>query len=276
MLYLGADQEKTVVSVTPLRMRAGRARRLRTGVVTEIVPRKPSGRTGGELLQAALVLLVAGALLSALGVPWLAAAATSFVLFTGIAVHRRRAARTGLIAVPRGDDASVLHAPEEREAFRRAVQTAHRVRKTWPFLNPMIDPDVAGRSLATALRELAAIMARRQSIRDLRLELDQAASHGLAADSAAVRALAEQRQRAEDLWRTTGAEANRILAGLQAAAEAGENLIREQRLHQTTRNAELAIVRLAAVGAPISEAAPELAERTAAVIAAYRELSEAA
>ena len=48
-------------------------------------------------------------------------------------------------------------------------------------------------------------------------------------------------------------------------------------LRQTVREAERALTRLAPAGpAPLVEAAPELAERTAAVIAAYRELGAGA
>jgi hypothetical protein len=54
---------------------------------------------------------------------------------------------------------------------------------------------------------------------------------------------------------------------------AGENLIREQRIGATAERAEQALAQLTASGAGRSlEAGPELAERTAAVIAAYREL----
>jgi hypothetical protein len=137
----------------------------------------------------------------------------------------------------------------------------------------MIDPVEADRSLAAALEELAAIMARRQQIRRLREELAQATRHDLPADSPAAQALAEQRLRVEALWRSTAGAANRILASINAAALAGEELIREQRIGETARAAELAISRLTSGGPPRTEAGPELAERTAAVIAAYRELA---
>jgi hypothetical protein len=78
------------------------------------------------------------------------------------------------------------------------------------------------------------------------------------------------------LWRETGASANRILAGINAAALAGENLIREQRIGATADRAEQAIAQLTAADRARSvEAGPELAERTAAVVAAYRELAAA-
>ncbi|GAA3940790.1 hypothetical protein [Actinoplanes auranticolor] len=276
-LHVGIDTEKVVVSSDPLKMRTGRARRVRWGSVTEVVPVPPSGRSRQDRVrfasQLTLVLVMLSAVLSALGVAWWAAAGGSVALVAFLAFEQARAARTGIIALPKGDSAHVLVAAEERAAFERAFAVAKRVRRTWPALRHMIDSDDADRSLSAALEELAAIMARRQQIRCLRAELAQATRHDLPADSPAVQALAEQRLRVEALWRSTAGAANRILAGINAAALAGENLIREQRIGDTAREAELAISRLTAAGPPRTEAGPELAERTAAVIAAYRELA---
>ena len=276
-LHIGIDAEKVVVSPYPLKMRVGRAKRVRWGSVTEVVPAPPSGRAREDRVrfcsQLVLVLVVLSAVLSALGIAWWAAGAGSVALVAFVAVEQARAARVGSIALPRGDGAHVLHAAEERAAFERALVVARRVRRTWPALRHMIDPDAADRSLTSALGELAAIMSRRQQIRRLRDELAGAAPHDLPADSPAVQALVEQRLRVEGIWRSTAGAANRILASINAAALAGENLIREQRIGETAREAELAISRLTAAGAAPSDAGPELAERTAAVIAAYRELA---
>ena len=276
-LHIGIDTEKVVVSSSPLRMRTGRARRVRWGSVTEVVPVAPSGRSRQDRIrfasQLTLVLVMLSAVLSALGIAWWLAAGGSVALVAFVAVEQARAARTAIIALPKGDSAHVLVAAEERAAFERAFVVAKRVRRTWPALRHMIDSDDADRSLSAALEELAAIMARRQQIRCLREELAQATRHDLPADSPAVQALAEQRLRVEALWRSTAGAANRILASINAAALAGENLIREQRIGDTAREAELAISRLTAAGPPRTEAGPELAERTAAVIAAYRELA---
>jgi hypothetical protein len=276
-LHIGIDTEKVVVSPSPLKMRTGRARRVRWGSVTEVLPVAPSGRSRQDRIrfasQLTLVLVMLSGVLSALGIAWWLAAGGSVALVAFVAVEQARAARTAIIAMPKGDSAHVLVAPEERSAFERAFVVAKRVRRTWPALRHMIDSDDADRSLSAALEELAAIMARRQQIRCLREELAQATRHDLPADSPAVQALAEQRLRVEALWRSTAGAANRILASINAAALAGENLIREQRIGDTAREAELAISRLTAAGPPRTEAGPELAERTAAVIAAYRELA---
>jgi hypothetical protein len=277
-LHIGIDAEKIVVAPYPLKMRTGRARRRRLGSITEVVPAPPSGRDRQDRIrfasQLGLVLLILSAVLSALGMSWWAPAAGSVALVAFVAVQQARAARIGSLAVPAGDDCHVLYAREERTAYERAVVVARRVRRTWPALAQMIDPAEADRSLACALDDLAAIMARRQEIRRLRAELSGVSQHDLPADSPAVRALAAQRNRVDALWRETGATANRILASINAAALAGENLIREQRIGETARDAEMAIARITAAGTGRSvEAGPELADRTAAVIAAYRELA---
>jgi hypothetical protein len=275
-LHIGVDAEKVVVAPYPLKMRTGRALRRRLGSITEVVPVPPSGRHREDRIrfasQLSLVLVVFSAVLSALGIPWWAPAAGSVALVALTAVRQARAARIGSIAIPAGNDSHILYAPIERTAYERAVVVARRIRGTWPALTHMIDPAEADRSLARALDDLAAIMARRQDIRRLRAELSDVNHQGLPTDSPALLALAAQRTRVDALWRETGATANRILASLNAAALAGENLIREQRIGATAREAELAISRLAGPAHPM-EAGPDLAERTAAVIAAYRELA---
>jgi hypothetical protein len=276
-LHIGIDAEKVVVARVPLRMRTGRAQRWRRGTVTEVMPLPPSGRTREDRIrfasQLGLVLLVFSAVLVALGVPWWAPAASSVALVAFVAEQQRRAARTGYLAVPAGDQVHVLDA-QERIAYERAVAVARRVRRTWPALEHMVDPCDADWSLARALDDLAAVMSRRQQIRRLRAELAAIDDQNLPATSPAVLALAEQRVRVDALWRETGASANRIIAAINAAALAGDNFVRERRIGETARHAELAITRLAVAGQSRSlEAAPELAERTAAVVAAYRELA---
>lgn len=276
-MHIGADGDKIVVSPQPLRLRRGRARRYRQGSVTEVVPRAGSGRTRAERLrsssQLTLVLIVLGAVLSTLGVPWWAAVAGSVTLVAAVAAGQARAAQAGAFALPRDPEARVLVAPPERAAYSRALAMARRVRRTWPALRNMIDIADADRTLTAALRDLAEVMARRQQLRRLREELGAGAGHGLPADSPALRALKEQRDRVGELWRTSGDEANRILAGIHATALAGESFVRELHVHETARDAELALSRLAPPAGPSPDTAPALAERTAAVVAAYRELA---
>ncbi len=287
-LHVGIDAEKVVVGPYPLRMRTGRGRRHRSGSITEVVPAPPSGRTRDDRVrftsQLALALLLLSAVLHGVGFAWWLAPPVSAAVLGFVTWDQARRAATGTIAVPRvpaGDQTlHVLYARDERVAFERTFAAAKRARDTWPALRHMIDPADAEPMLARALADLAGVLARRQQLRRLRTDLAAVRHAGLPADSPAVQALVAQRQRLETLWREAGDEANRHILNINAAAVAGENLIREQRIGQTAREAERAIAHLtaAAMSRPSAEAAGvaggrELADRTQAVIGAYRELA---
>jgi hypothetical protein len=278
-LHIGADAEKTVVSAYPLRTRTGRARRHRTGTLTEVLPVAPSGRSREVrvtfLARLSLPLLLVSAVLFAAGVPgWLVLALTAGTLGLAGWDDRRRAQRT-TFAIPRDPGARVLRTPQERAAYDRAVAVARRIRRTWPALPGMIDPESADRTLTHALDDLATLLVRRQEIRRLRAGLDGVRVTEVPADSPAALALAEQRARTERLWLDSAEQANRILRSIDETALAGETFVHEQRIGATARQAEATLARLT-VGAPPAEAAPELAENTAVVLAAYRELAAAA
>jgi hypothetical protein len=273
-LHVGVDAEKIVVSPYPLRLRQGRARRQRTGSVTEVFPVPASGRSREQRVTVAarltLPLIFATAVLYAIGVPWWLAASASAATVVLVWRRQARAARPGLLAVPADDESRVLRAEPERVAFDRALAVSRRVRQTWPALPDMIDPVAADRALTRALQELAGLMARRQEIRRLRAELQEVRTAGVPDASPALLALTAQRERVEELWFATAESANRILRSLDAAARAGETFLRERRIGVTARDAEQVLATLGG-GAP-TESGPELAERTEVVIAAYREL----
>ncbi|WP_433302304.1 hypothetical protein ACQP2F_08665 [Actinoplanes sp. CA-030573] len=276
-LHVGADAEKTLVSAYPLRTRTGRARRRRTGSLVESRPVLPSGR-GREvrvtfLARLSLPLLFAGALLLVAGLP--AGLLGGVILATLIAVgrHDLRRSQPAIFALPRTDQTRVLRTREERAAYARALAMAHRVRRTWPELPGMIDPESADRSLTHALDDLATLLVRRQELRRLRAGLETVRHQDVPAGSRAALALAEQADRADELWRITGEQANRILRAIDEAALAGETFLTERRIGATARQAELVLARLSSGPHP-AETAPELADRTAAVLDAYRELSD--
>jgi hypothetical protein len=277
-LHIGIDAEKIVVAPRPIPMRTGRARRHRAGSVIEAVPVPPSGRSREVRLTATarvtLPLIFLTAVLYAAGVPlWLPAAAS----ITAVGLlwrHQARSARPGAFALPRDDDATVLWAPQERAAFDRAVVVSRRIRRTWPALPDMIDPVVADRSLTRALEDLARLMARRQEIRRLRAELSGVRAEHVPTGSPAVRALAAQRDRVEQLWLASAEQANRILRSLDAAALAGETFLLEQRIGETARSAGQ-VLDLLTETAPPADTGPDLADRTDAVLNAYRELAGA-
>jgi hypothetical protein len=289
-LHIGIDAEKVVVGPYPLKMRTGRAKRRRWGSITEVVPAPSSGRTRDQRIrfvsQLALALLLLSAVLNAAGFPVWAGPAGSALVLGFVLWDQARAAATGSVAVPRArageQHLHVLYDRDERAAFERTFTVAKRIQRTWPALRHMIDPADAEPMLARALSDLAGVMVQRQQIRRLRTELAAVEHRDLPADSPAVRDLAAQRAKLETLWRETGAEANRHIMSINAAAVAGENLIREQQVGQTARDAGMVIAQLtasvaarpSAAGSSGVAAGQELADRTAAVVGAYRELAD--
>ncbi len=273
-LYIGADEEKVVVSVRPVRARTGRVRHRRTGSMIEAVLRPPSGRGRDVRLASvsrlALGLLLASAILAATGLTWWLPGAVSAATLVWTWRRQARAAQLAVLAVPRDEESRVLWTEPERDAFARALAASHRVRRTWPALGDMVDPRLADHSLTRSLDELATLLARRQELRRVRAGLESTHDADIPADSPARLAADLQWERADELWRESGAAANRILRAIDAAARAGESFIREQQVAATARHAERALARVG--GVPIADSGPELADRTRAVITAYREL----
>ncbi|WP_127547260.1 hypothetical protein [Actinoplanes sp. OR16] len=281
-LHVGVDSEKTVVSAYPLRSRSGRIRRTRVGTLVETSPCAPSGRTLEQRVvfaaRVALPLLFVSAVAAAFGFSWWLAAAGSAGLVGYVWRRQARAAQIAAFAVPRdealpqAERARVLWTAAERTAFDGALASSRRVRATWPALAGMVDPVLADRSLTRALDELATVLGRRQELRRLRADLSGVEVADIPVDSPARAAVIEQAERADALWRETGAAADRILASIETAARAGESFLRERQVAATARYAERTLARV--TGTPAAaESGPELADRTEAVIAAYRDLA---
>ncbi len=277
-LHVGADAEKIVVALQPLRMRTGRGRNRYTGQVTELVALPPNGyttahrnRTVGRL---AAVVAVLALVLSALGIPWWLTTAVGALLVGRFAREQARAAEPGLIAVPSIRLSSqVITALPDRVTFERCLAVARRIRGTWAHLRHMIDPATAELQLDHALWELAGVLARRQEIRRLRDDLLGVRLSDLPADSPAVRALREQAEHVEALWREVDADVELHATALRAIAQAGETFIHELRVNRTAHQTRVAVAQLTATRVPSSaDAGQALADRTAAVLAAYREL----
>lgn len=277
-LHIGMDAEKIVLAPYALRLRTGRATRHRSGSVTEVVPTPPSGVSREDRLATAarlsFALIFVTAVLYGVGVPWWLPFAASAAIVGAVWRRQARAARLASFEVPTGDGARTLRTEQECAVLRRAVGVSRRIRRTWPALPDMIDPELADRSLTRALDDLGMLLVRRQELRRLRAEIEGVRRHDVPADSPAVLALAAQRERADELWRETGEQVNRILRSLDRTALAGEAFLRENQIGETARQAGIVLAGLAEERVlPVAEAGPELAERTAAVITAYRELA---
>jgi hypothetical protein len=275
-LHAGIDAEKVVVSPYPLKARSGNTRRERTGSLITFVPRPPSGRSREQRLtfafRLALPLLLTAAVLSAAGLSWWLTVGAGAALVAAVWRRQARAAQPAVFAVPRDAESRVLWSAPEQAAFRGALDASRRVRKTWPALGDMIDPVLADRSLTRALGELTEVLARRQELRRLRADLAGVRDADIPADSPARIAADRQRELADVAWREAGDAANGILRSIDTAARAGESFIRERQVAATARHAERTLARVAGVPAA-AESGPDLAGRTEAVIAAYRDLA---
>jgi hypothetical protein len=135
--------------------------------------------------------------------------------------------------------------------------------RTNPALGALIDVPIAERQLAQALFDLAGALERRQELRELHAEL---AEHDGAFE------LAPRMLKATSALAELDDEVIRRLATLKAVAVAGEELIRDQEIDALVREADEALARLTSA-APAADAGSELAERTEAVLRAYRELT---
>ncbi|SNY33977.1 hypothetical protein [Paractinoplanes atraurantiacus] len=271
-LYVGIDATKIVVSARPIKVRTGRVSRHRAGSVTEMLPVAPSGATREErtafACRLSLPLAFLTALAAAAGAPWWLPAVASVVTVAAVWRRQARAAAETDFELPRDPQARVLLAAEERAVLQRAVRVARRVRRAWPALPGMVD-EAADHSLTSALDDLATLLVRRQELRRLRSGLAAVPGRDVPEGSPALSALSEQRDQAERLWREAGREVNRILRSLDRTALAQESLLRERHIGETARHAELALAGLAPA-ATVNHS--ELADRTDAVITAYREL----
>jgi hypothetical protein len=275
-LHVGVDAEKVVVSPYPIKARSGTARRERTGTLIEILPRTPSGRSREERVtfaaRLALPLIFASAVLGASGANWWLVFGASLALVAAVWRRQARAAQETVFAIPREGESRVLWSVPERAAFAGALDASRRVRRTWPALDGMIDPELADLSLTRALGELADVLGRRQELRRLRSDLAGVRDADIPGDSPAKLAADAARERADVAWREAGDTANRILGSIDTAARAGESFIRERQVAATARHAERTLARVAGVPA-LAESGPDLAGRTEAVIAAYRDLA---
>lgn len=208
------------------------------------------------------LLLVGGALLGGLFI-LVGVAAGGGVALSG---WRRR---PGVISAPRlGSDREQHHVlvdDRDRKVFSDAVDLCQRTSETWPALGALIDVPIAEQQLARALFDLAGALERRQELRELHAEL---AKHDGAFE------LAPRIMKATSALAELDEQVTRRLAALNAVAVAGEELIRDQEIDALAREADEALARLTSAGPEIaSDAGAELAERTEAVLRAYRELT---
>ena len=271
-LYVAHDDELVIVSRLPLEVAGGRGLSFGWGSVVEVTPADEPADRGpfeGLLYGFALIFGIVGGLMLLGGALVGGLLVLAGIAAAGGAVLYRMRRRPGVISAPsfESDRAQhhVLVDDRDREVFSDAIDLCQRTSETWPALGALIDVPMAERQLAQALFDLAGALERRQEIRELHAEL---ARHDGAFE------LAPRMAKATSTLAELDGEVTQRLAALHAVAVAGEELVRDQEIEALAREADEALARLASAGPGISaDVGSELAERTEAVLRAYRELT---
>jgi hypothetical protein len=168
-----------------------------------------------------------------------------------------------------------LYHARDRSTLYRGRAAVQDIVESWPTMQGLVDVADPTPTLARALWELASLLAHRQSVRRMRDDLVEVAV-GLPKDSQTWRDVDERRQRAESEFGEFNRAAARHLAYLTGLADECGRFVAEQRALATARTAVARADRLLGRAAPVTLAdgsGAELADRTRAVLAAYRELT---
>jgi hypothetical protein len=171
----------------------------------------------------------------------------------------------------------VLTHHEDREQVRAAVSNARYTLRVWPQLQTAVALDDPGPALASAVWEVTGILAERAVVRDATRKLDQAI-RTVPDDSPVHADLVSRLAQAQATQQHLDDETRRRLGALHTLANEVDGFIRQRQALAAAR----AVVRdvdqvLGAVTGghlpPGGDPGAELAEQTAAVLAAYRELT---
>ncbi|WP_305784214.1 hypothetical protein [Symbioplanes lichenis] len=168
-----------------------------------------------------------------------------------------------------------VSAPEDRQPLTTAADAAVLTLHRWPSLRRYVDLDDPGPALATALWELAGTLLDRGRVRATLAELigtqaELPAGSGLVAEIAERADLARARTaRLDTAVAAQVGHLTRLADETEAFVERQEAL---QRARSVLRDADYLVQSAPAPGVPLPDAA-DLADRTSAVLAAYRELT---
>lgn len=279
-LWIASDDAQAVVAMLPLKI-AGAQLKHEWGSITDLRALRPAPRSRnfGGLIVLALIVVVISAALCLGGAPLMVVLILAALVIGPGSVAFFREESPGHVVAPDlqkfPEIHRVLDAGEEREDFLDLVELAERAGRSLPALDGLVDAADAGEALAHALWVGADALGRRKQLRSLVDGLKQNNPNRPSATSRAAGYLTEQRKKAKGLWDQANEKLARVQATLEAAAVAGENFIREQELMEAARRGEEALVGLAPHDLEVpGDASGQLAEGTAAVLDAYRELND--
>jgi hypothetical protein len=300
-VYIAIDYAKTVVALLPPLV-TGTAKHATTGSITYVrpysAPRQPGSR--GALTRsfavvqvsparsgAALVgnvgglvgLAIAGGLAYAT-TPWLGlpvGAAVAALGYWPAAVRQRRVQR----AWPSSH--RVLTDHRDREVLLTALSTALRALNAWPALRATLPLDDPSPVLASTLWDLATILSQRATVRETHDKLTRVAEE-VPDDSSVHTDVAARLAQAEATRRRLDGEIERRLRDLTTLADEADKFVRQQEALSEARavmqDADEVLGTIGEAPQPAgaeyplaTDASTDLVERTTAVLAAYRELT---
>jgi hypothetical protein len=170
----------------------------------------------------------------------------------------------------------VLWHAEDTRAFTTALQACEQVIDAWPSIGPMVGVADAGPVLARSLWTLSEVLVSRGALREQRDELEQARTD-LPAATKVWHEIDDRVERLDGSLAAFDAEVDARVAAVADLAEGCQRYVREElaisRAREAVRRADQALGEaLTPVGGAL-EPGHELADRTAAVLDAYRELT---
>jgi hypothetical protein len=170
----------------------------------------------------------------------------------------------------------VLRHGEDTYAFTTARQAGDRVIDAWPRIGAMVGVADPGPVLAGSLWTLSEVLVSRSALRDQRDELEQIHTD-LPTDTEVWREVDDHVAQLDTALAAFDTEVDARLAAFTDLSERCQRYVREERAIARAREAVLrADQALGDALAPVDgelEPGHELADRTAAVLAAYRELT---
>lgn len=297
-VYIAVDYAKTVVALLPPLV-AGTARRATTGSITYIRPYSTPRQHRGSMRSSAVVhtsparsgvvivgdvavlagLAIAGGLAYAtphwLGLP--IGAAVAVLGYWPAAIRQRRVNR----AWPGSH--YVLTDQQDREVLLTALSTALRALHAWPALRATLPLDDPSPALARTLWDLATILSRRATVREANDKLVQVAGE-VPEDSSVRTDVAARLAQVAATRRRLDAEIEQRLRDMTTLADEVDKFVREQEALADARavvqDADEVLGTISVASQPagaehqlVEDASAEVVERTAAVLAAYRELT---
>jgi hypothetical protein len=165
----------------------------------------------------------------------------------------------------------LLNGPE-RDTFQEAHSAVEHIDLAWPGISRSAGLDEPGTVLARGLWDLAGVLAERQTVRLTREKLEQAAHAASGVDALLPEVSARLSAMTQLIERLDADIARRLRYVYRLAEEVDAFLTRYGRLAQAIRESDAVLGRLDA--APrTADAGEELAETTAAILSAYRELA---